>query len=67
MSAAIGGGLLMGLGGILLMLGIISLQIASARPNGWLVSAGVMGSFLAAAVLAALLLFVGFTIAGLNL
>jgi len=67
MSAAIGGGLLMGLGGILLMLGIISLQIASARPNNWLVSVGVMGSFLAAAALAALLLFVGFTVAGLNL
>ena len=45
MSAAIGGGLLMGLGGILLMLGIISLQIASTRPNSWLVSVGVMGRF----------------------
>ena len=67
MSAAIGGGLLMGLGGILLMLGIISLQIASARPNTWLVSVGVMGLFLAAALLAGMLLFVGFTIAGLNL
>jgi uncharacterized membrane protein len=67
MSAAIGGGLLMGLGGILLMLGIISLQIASARPNNWLVSVGVMASFLAAAVLAGLLLTIGFTIAGLNL
>ncbi|MCU0810140.1 MAG: hypothetical protein MUE59_03740 [Thiobacillaceae bacterium] len=67
MSAAIGGGLLMGLGGILLMLGIISLQIASTRANSWLVSAGVMGAFLAAALLAALLLFVGFTVAGLNL
>ena len=67
MSAAIGGGLLMGLGGILLMLGIISLQIASTRPNNWLVSVGVMGSFLAAALLAGMLLFVGFTIAGLNL
>ena len=65
MSAAIGGGLLMGLGGILLMLGIISLQIASARPNNWLVSVALTS--MAAAVLAGLLLTIGFTIAGLNL